>query len=561
MSFLRGSTDISNFRADLYALLSGTMAAGQRGGGQAGNGVTLSASDKWNALDGTNFVVRSQTTENPFTSEYALYRGAPRFAARATGTVLAATPQTQLGKPTFSGVYSGITVRGYFACFVSTANSSPGSLNGTVVTFTFVNADTGATVASGTVSGWTGASQTQLVSQGISLTLTLGPSDQFVGGTNAVMWLRGYTTTLTDGIDYFPEAPKIASGLVVSNSSGGSNNYTSGVDYDLVQQAWVFPTVSTTIGFFSAAVDWGGTGLGSGIHWDTGGSPPAVGTNYFVPPSYSVYNGYYQVPNVVSIGGNFGLTGAPMDFWDPTLGAGRWVLTPAGTPKTTINTTISYGQLFTGAAQAGTTFINFWISVKTDKIVMAFRGDTGQSGRLVILTLQRFSSLQSADDWHWVFIPDGALVSSQGGGGYLVGSKYNYENPYWGSPSVSLGAINLASYYGPIVSGVNFRAITTGIVVAAAGLPVQNPNNWDLRWWLYSIYLFANAGGSNLAGTFDAAKASGIRGKLQDMFVVATDNFTSLDELADASGTYLLATPTSDWGLNNQYDSLALLEA
>ncbi len=568
MGFLQGSSDVSSFRSDLYNMLTGAQAAGQRGSGQAGNGVTLSAGDRWVGLDPINFVVRSPSTDAPFAAEYALYRGAPRFAARATGTILAATPQAQIGKPTFSGAYSGVTVRAYFAAFVSTINAAPGSLASTVVTWTLVNADSGATVTSGTASGWTGSSDTKLLTQGVSLTLTLGGSDSFVAGTNAVMWLRAYTTTLTDGIDYFPEAAKISGTIVVANSAGGANAYTLNTDYNLVQQVHVFPQVSATIGYFSAALDWGGNGAGCGIHWLTSGAPPAAGANYFVPTSYSIYNGYLQVFNVANVGGNYSLVGAPMEVWDATLAAGRFVLTTAASPKTTLNTTVSYAQLFTGAAQPGSTFINFWISCTATKIVMVFRGDPGQSGRLVVLTLQKYSTLVSADKWPWIFVADGSVTASSGGA-ILVSSKYVYEQPYWGSPAVSMGVINLPFYYGPQPIGSAFQLKLAGISIdasptasAGAAMPRQNPNNWDLRHWLYAIYVAANLGGSNISGTFDSAKAQALRGKLQGIFGVANDNFSSLDTLVDGSSTYLLIIPTSSpfSSQGQNYNALAMLE-
>lgn len=383
------------------------------------------------------------------------------------------------------------------------------------------------------------------------------------------MWMRAYTTTLTDGIDYFPEAAQIAAGLVLSNSSGGSNNYTSGVDYDLVQQAHIFPQVSTTIGYHDAGREWGGTGAGCGIHWKTAGSPVAVGTTYYIPATYTMYAGYYQVPNVASIGGNFSLTGAPMQFWDATLTAGRNVLTTAASQKTSLNTTVSYAQLFTGAGQAGSTFINFWISVTASKIVMVFRGDSGQSGRIVVLTFQRYTPMVTADKWPWIFLADGSITATSGGA-HLISSKLVYENPYWGAPSVSPGSIILPMYYGPQPTGSAFQAKMIGVANdasptsnAGAVMPRQNPNNWDLRWWLYSLYNHANLGGSNLGGTFDSAKAQAIRGKLQGLFAVANDNFASLDELVDGSSTYLLVIPTTGFGgsQGQSYNALAMLES
>jgi hypothetical protein len=549
MAWLVGSSDIANLRADLYALLSGTMAAGTRGGGQAGNGVTVGGTDAWTALDGTNFIIRSQRTESPWTSEYGLYRGAPRFAARTTSTVFQSAIQTQLGKPAFSGAYSGGTARVYLAAFVSTANGTPGSLTGTVITWTLVNADTAATVASGTTSAWSGSTDTKLITNGISLTLTLGGSDQFVGGANAVLWLRGYTTTFTQGIDYFPEAANITGGITVSNTSGGSNNYTGGgTDYTLVQQVHTHPIAvadANTIAPFSAILDWGGNGCGCGIAWNAGGSPPAVGANYFIPADYSLYGAYYQVPNLVA-STDYKLTGAPMDAWDATLAVGRWVMTSSTTtPKSTVNTTLFYGRVFSGVGQPTSTFINFWISVKSDKIVIILRGDPGQSGQVTMLTLQRATALVAADKHPWLFACTGSAPSTDGWFAYEVTSKYTYEQPYYGTPATTVTSLGLAMWSGLLSSNAG-RTVFAGIPTAS--LPIQNPNNFDLRFWLYSIYPYCLKGGSNLAGTFDVTKNAGIRSKLQGIWVIALDNFSSLDTLADSSGNYLLFTPNSAFG-------------
>jgi hypothetical protein len=348
---------------------------------------------------------------------------------------------------------------------------------------------------------------------------------------------------------------------VISNTTGGSNNYTLNTDYAIASEANDFPGVSSTIGFGDGAHDWGGNGACSGIHWKVGGMPVAAGVSYFIPETgYQVYNGYFQIPNVVNIGGNYQLTGGPMEFWDPVNSVGRFVLT-TNPIKTTLNSTTSYGKLFTGVAQAGSTFINFWISVATDKLVIVLRGDTGQSGLLTVLTFQRYTVLVSADKWPWLFIPDGS-VGSLVGGGMLVMSKYNYEQPYYGLGSASLGSISFPVYYGP-QTGVG--PILTGISSDNTGfMPLQNPNSFDLRWWLYSVYVRGLKGGSNLVGTFDGTKAQPIRGKLVGIFAVAQDNFTSLDELVDGSNTYLLITPSQPWGQmssdGQSYRSIAILE-
>jgi len=556
MAVLIGSTDITNFASDIYNILTGAAASGQRGSGQAANGVTLSASEQWTGIDSTNHVIRSQKTESPFSGEYKLYRGCPRFAARATGTTMAADPQQFMGRPTFTGVYNGATARVYFAAFVSTNNSSPGSLSGTVVSWTLVNSATGATVTSGSATGWAGASDTKVLAQGVSLTLTLTAGQTFTAGTNAVMWMRAYSTTHTDGIDYFPEAAQLASALTVSNTTGGANNYTVSTDYEIVQEATAFPAVSTTIGSFDYQREWGHHGAHFGIHWKTGGSPPAAGTNYFIPATYTVYAGYFQIGAPTSSGGNYVLFGGPMQFWDGTLASGRCVFPNTTNGKSTLNTTTIISTLFTGVAQPVTTFINYWIAVQQDKIVFIFRGDTGQGGRTAVFTYQRYTTLVTTDYWPWFFLGDNGAVTMS----FLVSSSYTYGIPYWGNPAATLTNIDSPFMFGN-ASGLAGRI--TGIAsTEGSGLPDNNPNGWDLRWWLYTIYLWAGRGGNNLAGSFDASKNQGIRGKLRDLFVVAEDNFTNLDQLVDGASTYRLAVPSSqDIGSSPAYNAIAMLEA
>ena len=59
------------------------------------------------------------------------------------------------------------------------------------------------------------------------------------------------------------------------------------------------------------------------------------------------------------------------------------------------------------------------------------------------------------------------------------------------------------------------------------------------------------------------SRPTGIRGKIPGLFAVADDNFTSLDELIDASNTYLLIIPTTNWSSNigMSYVALAILES
>ena len=103
MGWLKGSSDCTDLKADLYGLLTGALAASNRGTGQAGNGVTLASGDAWSGIDATNYVIRSKDTIKPWTLPITMWRGMPRFSLWVDPTTQAIT----MGKPTFSGVYAG----------------------------------------------------------------------------------------------------------------------------------------------------------------------------------------------------------------------------------------------------------------------------------------------------------------------------------------------------------------------------------------------------------------------------------------------------------------------
>jgi len=541
--WLRGSSDLNNLASDIYNLLTGASSANQRGSGQNGNGSQVSGTDAWTGLDATNKVIRSKDTYTPWTLPMLLWRGIPRFALRGDP----GSSNVQVGKPTFTGTYNGGTNKAVFLVWVSTANGANGSLNGTVVTYQIMNAETGATVVSATtVSGWSGTTDTKLLAQGVWLTLTLNAGESFLA--NTINWARGYSTTYTQGVDYFPEGAKIdtTKTLTVGTVSGGANAYTLNTDYQVVSSCDSWPLPNDLSGNYHGT-DWGGIGCFSGIHWQTGGTPPNAGANYYLN-ACSCFAAYVHINQSGTT-----LRLVPIEFWDGSTQKGRFISCLGWAAAT-----IAYDSSHTitmspfNGSPPGSTFINYWISVKADKIVMVLRGDPGNSGIYQAWTYQKATSLFVEEKLPWV-----CCAQNSGSNGmrttHLYPTAFGYITPYWGRATFGYDT----QHHDAVLNG------------ALAGT-TYTLNNFlsqylfeNQKWVLYPIYTEHQKGGYDTSGTFtNQNRSSGLKAKLRGIWASGSDNWSSLDELVDGSNTYLLvATSQGSFGASSaSINNLAILE-
>ena len=480
MTFLRGSTDAANAGSDFFLLLTGAQAAGLRGSGQGGNGAQATA-DAWTNYDNTNHIIRSTTTRKPYELNFATWRGAPRFAYGASDPGVAGGYSIFRGKPTFSGTWTGTgtQARAYLRVWVSTANGAAGSLAGAVISWEVDSVSNGTAIASGTVSGWANATtDTKLLTNGISLTLTLNAGEVFAAGSSsssAILWLRGYSTTWTQGVDYYPEAGKIdtTQTLTLSNTSSGSNNYTRATDYDLVGECDANPTPGSYFGNGYA-----GPGVFHGVHWRTGGAPPAAGTNYWIVDA-NVFAAYAQV--------GFQSTTfyiLPMDYWDVTNQMPRNACngTASSLPVGTSN---GIAAAFT-SAPTSSAYINYWISVKPTKIIILVKGDNGQGlSQERVGTFQRYTPYFAAIDKNpWAIVTQGNStdINSQ----FAVTGRMIYDYPYYGHVKFT----NTTAYvWNSFTSPSDYTAFNLTGEIAA------NPNAMDGKWWLYTLLITSGRGG------------------------------------------------------------------
>jgi hypothetical protein len=544
MGWLRGSTDVTNVAADLYGLLGGNLAASNRGSGQAGNGVTLGGGDLWTPIDATNRVLRSTATNKIARGEVACWRGMPRFSVGDPTSY--AQSSVTLGKPTFSGAYSGGTVRVFMLARVTTINSAAGNLTGTVVTWRLVNADTNANVtADATVSGWAGTTDTKLLGQGISLTLTLIAGEQFVA--NNVFWYRGYTTTLTQGVDFIPEACRVktTNTINLSNASGGSNTYTQATDYTVVQDGDPYPNPTTKTGSTSTVGgDSAGSGCMMGIHWITGGAPPAAGTNYYLVDC-DLYACYLRIAYAAGL-----VYFCPLEFWDPVRGYGKGIFGGANAAGTTAAAvfTATQGVSINVTVSSGANYINYWMSVKPEKVIILLRGDPGNSGTYSVVSLQKYTPQETADKEPWCL--ENCVTVGNTGSGFMH-PWFTYDYPYWG-PTSSIGqgsdSGRLWNSFGPSS--------------APSQVPAINPNTPGLKWYLWPIWLLSRSGGKNTSGVYSnvAGTEAGWLGYLLGIYAINATGWSFLDELVSGADTYLLVALTGSLFIGGGAANFAIKE-
>jgi hypothetical protein len=549
MAWLKGSTDVAHFDEDMYNLLTGAIAAGQRGSGQSGNGAQVAGDDAWTGLDATTRVIRSKKTEKPWTLPIACWRGMPRFGLRENPGAL----DVQIGKPTFSGAYNGATARVYYLVYVSTANSSPGDLTGLVVTYTIINADTGATVTGATtVSGWSGASDTKLLANQVSLTLTLQAGETITA--SKINWVRGYSTTYPQGVDYRPECAKIdsAQAIVISDTEDGENDYTLNTDYKLVQQADAYPLASVLSTNY-CGTDWGGTGVFSGIEWQDAASPPDAGDTYYIVDC-NTFAGYLHLH----------YTGVfvyliTWEFWDGTALKGRFMSSSRLTdvvPAYAYNTPpyAPAAQLFSGTPGAAV-YINYWISVKEDKIVLVLRGDPGNGGYLQCITFQRATPLSARETEPWVVVSP----ASHGRVVHLQTGTFTLDYPYWGM--TLFGASSAHPYARNITFQTAGDPASAGDLVYLTGFSSTLPQTLDTVWPLLPILTAHRFGGKDTGGSYTSMNsATGLRSTLRGVWLVPTAGWASLDELVDGGDTYLLLSLQMGLANLNELKYLAVLE-
>ena len=434
-----------------------------------------------------------------------------------------------------------------FATKVTTKNTNAGDLTGLVVTWNLYSATSGTSLYNGTLTGWSGVSSTKLIRDGISLTLSIGSTDVLTA-TNPVLWLREYTNTLVDGVDFVPQMARcIGTSVVVGLTSTSPNQFISGTDYDLAQR------VDYYTGIYRPREDWGGAGNAQGICWKTSGNPIGVGSTYWIVDA--IYYGpyakiYTSVYNNSNIGWCCGF--CPSSFYDVNTGYAQYACYSSSTNGISFSVnsadcTAVSNRIFSIYNPSSSIFINYWISIKPDCIILITKGDPANNGVVYLSTLQKYNSLvPDIDFMPWLY----CCSYNYSPRDVWEKSLFTHVYPYWGNAS-SVTRTNAQPLYWSTTGNLITDSATS---IGSIGI---NPNKLDNKWYLYTKYLL-NAGwqlnpSTKLWMEGSSNALSAFRSVIRNFYNIANNNFSSFDELVDIGNTYLLV-------VDNNSNSYAILE-
>lgn len=174
-------------------------------------------------------------------------------------------------------------------------------------------------------------------------------------------------------------------------------------------------------------------------------------------------------------------------------------------------------QVFSnGALVNNTDLIAYWISVTKDRIIMAIQGDTAHSGNMNLLYIGTYHRLYNA---------------AQDPFPVIIASSHMHESEY-----------QFNSYYRALIArtdGLGWledRNNNQFHMVTISRRVDSNPNTWDNKWYLYTVYALGNKTGS-------AAGELGYRGKLLDLYVLDDNGWSNRDILTDGVEAWRLIMP------------------
>jgi len=419
-------------------------------------------------------------------------------------------------------------------------------LTGLVVTwylYSATQADT--SIANGTLSGWSGNTGIKSLRDGISLSLTLQPTDVLTA-TNKVLWLRGYSTTSPQGVDFIPEfISATGAGVTIGITSTDINRFVLNTDYKIVEEIDV---AGVNVNRLPAEqYGWGGPGILIGIEWQDGANPVGVGSTYWVIGA-DLYGTYAKIATAaISYGSRFFAGLLPMCGFDTSRKTMSGVMTFGG--NNLLNGYTNYGMhspvghlLFNTVSPAGNLYINYWISIKPTKIVMVLQGDPANSGATINFhTLQRCNDFYNGTQsyWRWIKAGNGKYYCTCGA---KQPTTYMRDYNYWGCPS----RVSFATSSDSILWGHYLTPANEGVIGSTYGMKyytqnLLNPDTFINKWCIYPIIAYGSLYGkdeSNSVYVFN--RNSHFIGTMQDIYSISPNNWSSLDEIYDGVNTYLV---------------------
>lgn len=506
MTWVKGQTTWSSLVDKLTKLACGEVADD--------SSVTVAVGDQWVREIGGQDLLRSHASENvsvPNMSNrsgyWALAWGNYSFAN--TAAQKAVCKQNNVFTSTPTGVVSG---RWWIRLTVTQANTVAGNYSNLIFSYFGQDADTGATLTSWNNSG-------AVPNSAGVYTLPNGCVVQFSHPDGiipyGVVWLRGFTTTYTGGIDYWPMLNRKAAAPSFSVAPAG----VAGTDYDVVEiptgysQLWANNSTAGPaynmhmhqgLGF---KTNGGLTGGLYTVNWTMAGqklrlyagSGAENGRVYLEIGSGGAVDSVYQGPVYRQYGDGFNYKKMP---WNALAGNNQ---NPAGYGP---NGTPWLYPFITPGSVSGGAPVQYWMSVKPNRIAIVLNGDPGYSGKMTCNWVGKMTPYYpSYDTFPWVW-GQHATSPMPGMGMHtqwtLVGSKLRAdgsEGRDWQTGWMR-SDLSWLTYAGGVA---NNPFMNNGFplwpVNAFSQDPANNnarywapmdqtkPSTWDNKWWLYGFVM------------------------------------------------------------------------
>lgn len=193
--------------------------------------------------------------------------------------------------------------------------------------------------------------------------------------------------------------------------------------------------------------------------------------------------------------------------------------------RTTLGATLTESphmrlQVFTnGSLVNDTDLLAYWISITKDRIIMAIQGDTAHSGNMNLMYIGTYQRLYNA-----TIDPFPVLFAVT----HLHENEYYYSYNHY-HPRAVLAKVDGTGW-------LDDRDTNELALITISRRVDANPNTWDNKWYLYTIYILGNK-------TNDTPGNLGYRGKMLDFYTLDNNGWSNRDILTDGVTSWRLIAP------------------
>lgn len=174
-------------------------------------------------------------------------------------------------------------------------------------------------------------------------------------------------------------------------------------------------------------------------------------------------------------------------------------------------------QVFTnGSLVNSTDLLAYWISVTKDRIIAAIQGDTNHSGNMNLIYVGTYTRL---------------YTSSQDPYPVMAMTSHQHESEFSFNTNVRSQLCRTDN-----AGWLEDRNANGHKTATANSLLGSNPNVWDSKWYLYTLYVVG-------AKTTANAAELGYRGKMLDLSTLSSSSWSNRDILTNGVDSWRLIFP------------------